>query len=177
MLFAELYALGRFFVLETELRKERNRMSKLISQTVIWTALALTVALGVARPASADRPPDHHGKIIVEDVWATPAGEGGHSVLRLRVINEGHDHAHLLSIETPVAKTARIVGRVSDHKTATFDSMNVRADSELDLTTDHMWIDIGPLIRAVKPGESFPFELVFSRSRLRAEAHVHGADG
>ncbi|MCG8596099.1 MAG: hypothetical protein MI785_17295 [Kiloniellales bacterium] len=54
--------------------------------------------------------------------------------------------------------------------------MAVRAGSELDLTTSHMWIEIGPLARDVKAGDTIPIELVFLRSRLRVEAHVHGTD-
>ncbi len=139
--------------------------------------LALSAAFGAGRFAKADQPPDHHGQVIVENVWATPAREGEQSILHLRIINEGRDHAHLLGVETPVAKDARIVGRISDHKTTAFESMSVRADSDLDLTSDHMWIELGRLTRAVKPGESIPLELVFVRGRVRAEAHVHTADG
>ena len=145
--------------------------------TLLCMVIAPIVTLSVVDRAKAHQPPDHHGKIIVEDIWVTPASEGGRSILRLRIINEGYDYAHLIGVETPVAKDAWIVGRIGDHKTMTFESTSVRADSELDLTRDHLWIVLGPLFRAVEPGESIPIDLVFVRSRLRAEAHVHGAGG
>lgn len=143
----------------------------------IWITLAFAAALSTEGPANADQPPDYHGQMIVENVWATPARAGGRSILRLRIINEGHDHAHLLGVETPLTSQTQIVGRMSDHKTVTFDSISVRADSDLDLTTDHMWIELGPLTHAVEAGSSITLDLVFLRGRVRVEAHVHGADG
>ena len=157
--------------------EETKDMLTTTCRTLISAIFALSAVFGAGGFANADQPPDHHGRMIVENVWTTPAREGGRSVLRLRIINESHDHALLVGIETPVAKSARIVGRTSDHKTTAFDSISVRADSELDLTTDHMWIELGPLARPVKAGESIPLELVFLRNRVRAEAHVHSADG
>ena len=156
--------------------EETKDMPAKAHHTVISAILALSAVLGAGGLAKADQPPDHHGKVIIENVWATPAREGGQSMLRLRIINESHDHAHLIGIETPVAKGARIVGRTSDHETTTFDSMSVRADGEIDLTTDHIWIELGPLAREVKAGESIPLELIFVRSRVPAEAHVHPAE-
>lgn len=143
----------------------------------IWITLAFAAVLGAERPASADQPPDYHGQMIVENAWVTPARAGGRSILRLRIINESQDHAHLLRVETPFTSQTQIVGRISDHKTATFESISVRADSDLDLTTDHMWIELGPLTRGVKAGDSIPIDLVFLRGRVRVKAHVHGADG
>ena len=66
--------------------------------------------------------------------------------------------------------------RIGNHEARTIDSVAVRAGSELDLTTSHMWIEIGPLARDVKAGDTIPIELVFLRSRLCVEAHVHGTD-
>lgn len=152
-------------------------MHKIRPPASLWLMIAAVLALYAGAPSYADQPPDYHGYMIVESVWATPAREGGRSILRLRIINEGFEQAHLLGVETPVATDAHIVGRISDHETTTLDSVGVSADSELDLTTDHMWIELGPLVRAVEPGDSIPLELVFLRSRLRVLAHVHSADG
>lgn len=138
---------------------------------------AFSATFGIAGTVRADQLPNYHGQMIVENVWVTPARKGERSTLHLRLTNDGYDHAHLLGVETPVASDTRIVGRIGDHKTATFDSVSVRADSDLDLTSDHMWIELGPLAREVKAGESIPLELVFVRSRMRVDAHVHSADG
>ena len=141
------------------------------------TLAALSIVFAKADFAVADEPPDHHGDIVIEEVWATPSLRGGHSVLRLRLINDSQEHVHLLGIETPFATDAHIVGRIDDHQSTTFDSISVRANDDLDLTTSHLWIELGPLTRDISPGESIPVELVFLRSRLHVEAHVHSADG
>jgi copper(I)-binding protein len=138
---------------------------------------ALSAAVVVAGTAKADEPPDHHGQIIVEDVWVTPATEDSRSMLHFRITNEGYDHVHLLGVETPVAGHTRIVGRIGDHKTATLDSFGVSTNSSLDLTSGHLWIELRQLTRDLKAGESIPLELVFVRSRMLLNAHVHTADG
>ena len=152
-------------------------MSRHAHRTLQCGALVLAIAVSATTPARSDQAPDHHNKIVIENVWATPASVGGKSILRLRILNEGHDHAHLLGIETSVAEEARIVGRTGDQETTTFGSIGVRADSALDFTSDHMWIELGPLNRPIRAGESVSVELVFVRSRLHVDAHVHGADG
>jgi len=152
-------------------------MPSKLYRMLIPTIFALFVVFGEGEHAQADQPPDHHGSLTVETVWATPAEAGDRSILRLRIVNESPEHAHLLSVETPIAKGARIVGRISDHKTTTLESISVRADSELDLTTNHAWIEIGPLTREVRAGDSIPLTLVFARTHIPTEAHVHDAGG
>ena len=139
--------------------------------------LAFATVLNTAGPAGADQLPNHHGEIVVENVWVTPAKEGGRSILHLRISNESHGSANLLGATTPVAANGRIVGRISDHETATLDSISIRSDSVLDLASDHLWIEFGPLTLAVEPGESIPIHLIFLRGHLPVEAHVHNADG
>ncbi len=146
-----------------------------------WTAFAAVVALGLAGPANADpladQFADHQGELIIEKVRLMTATEGGWSTLRLRITNESRDPAHLLGVETKLAPDARIVGRIDDHQTTTLESIGVRADSVLDLTSDHLWIELGPLNLAVKPGETIPLVLVFARGRVRVQARVQGIDG
>lgn len=146
-------------------------------RTLILIVFAMSATFGTGVSVNADQPPDHHGHMTVEDVWATPAGAGSRSILRLRIINEGHDHVHLLGVETPVAKEARIIGRIGNDETRTIDSIGVGGDSNLDMTTSHLWVELGPLTREVQAGESVPIELVFVRGRVRVNAHVHNADG
>lgn len=143
----------------------------------LFLILVLSLTFGAVGSANADQLPYHYGQIIVENVWVTPGRKGSQSILRLRIINDGTDHEHLLRVETSIAEDSRIVGRISDHRTTTFDSFSIRADSELDLTDSEMWIELGPLVRDVRPGESIPVNLVFVKGRIHAEAHVHSADG
>jgi copper(I)-binding protein len=152
-------------------------MTRLTHSTVFFLTLVLSITFGALGSASADQIPYHHGHIVVENVGVTPGREGGRSILRFRIINEGYDHEHLLGVETPVAKNARIVGRTGDHTTATFESFGIDADGELDLVNAAMWVELGPLSRTLNPGDSVPLDLVFLRGRVHVKAHVHGADG
>ncbi len=152
-------------------------MARHVRRTLLWIAVVSAAAVNAGAPARSDQGPDHHNQMVIENVWATPASVGGRSILRLRIVNEGHEHARLLGAETSVAEEARIVGRIGNRETTTFSSISIRPDSALDFTTDHLWIELGPLKRPILAGESVPVELVFVRSRMHLDAHVHGADG
>lgn len=104
--------------------------------------VGLAIALFGASPVMADRPPDNHGDIMIEEVWLTPSKEGERSVLRMRLVNDGQEHVYLLSVETPVATDAHLVGRIGEQFSTTFESFSVRPFSDLDLTTNHMWIEL-----------------------------------
>ncbi len=149
-------------------RRFRILICLIIATSTVFAALA---------SASADEPPDYHGQVSIEDVWVTPAKEGDRSILRLRIKNESQGHIHLLGATTPFAEDAQIVGRISDHETARLDSIGIRPEDDLDLTTGHLWIELAPLTREIRRGESIPVELVFVRRSIRAQAHVHAADG
>src|SRR3546814_540981 len=83
----------------------RKRARRLLSLLV-----ALSSALVVAVPVRADQPPDHHGRVTVENVWVTPANEAGQAILRLRILNDTHSPMHLLGVATPLAKTPKLSG-------------------------------------------------------------------
>src|SRR3546814_6862026 len=126
----------------------RKRARRLLSLLV-----ALSSALVVAVPVRADQPPDHHGRVTVENVWVTPANEAGQAILRLRILNDTHSPMHLLGVATPLAKNSQIVGRISDRQTARLGSIGIRPDGALDLTTIHLCIDLGPLSRSIMHGD------------------------
>lgn len=138
-------------------------------------ALGLAIAMAPAGVATADDLTTHHGKLIVDKIHATAGEAGGQSILHFRITNDSDDHAYLLGVSSPVAPNARIVARISHHNTTVIDSASVRADSDLDLTTNHMWVELGPLLRTLRSGETIPIELIFARTRIRINAHVHGA--
>ena len=158
-----------------KLTRHENRKPRLGRRIFIRLVLGLAFAMASALAATADQPPVHHGRIIIDKIWALPAEVGDRSKLQFRLVNHGYDPVYLLGVDSPVATHARIVARISHHDTTIIESVAVRADSELDLTTDHMWIELGPLARPLKPGELIPIELIFVRSRVRVYAHVHGA--
>ena len=160
----------------TKFKRHENSKPRLGRKIFVRIAISLAIATAPALAATADQLPDHYGRIIIEKIWATPAEAGDRSELRVRLVNESYDPVYLLRVESPVATHARIVARISDNDTTRMESVAVRADSELDLATGHIWIELGPLARPLRPGESIPIELIFVRSRVRVYAHVHGAD-
>jgi copper(I)-binding protein len=162
---------------QTEIFKELNVMGRKRARRLLSLLVASSSALVAAVPASADQPPDHHGRVTVENVWVTPANEAEQAILRLRILNETHSPMHLLGVASPLAKGSQIVGRISDHRTARLGSIGIRPDDMLDLTTSHLWIELGPLSREIRQGDLIPIELVFVRGRIHADAHVHSADG
>src|SRR3546814_6876863 len=83
---------------------------------------------------------------------------------------------HLLGVATPLAKDAHLVGRISDHKTARLGSIGIRPGDALDLTTSHLWIELGPLSQGFTQGDLIPIELVFVRGRIHADAHVRSEE-
>ena len=137
--------------------------------------LGLAIAMAPVGVAAADDLTTHHGKLIVDKIHATAGDAGGQSILHFRITNDSDDHAYLLGVSSPVAPSARIVARISHHDTTVIDSAPVRADSDLDLTTNHMWVELGPLLRTLRSGETIPIELIFVRTRIRINAHIHGA--
>lgn len=168
--------LSAFFA-SKKIFKELNIMVSKQARRLLSLLVALSSALVAAVPAKADQPPDHHGHVTVEDVWVSPASEAGPAILRLRILNETHSHMHLLGVATPLAKGSQIIGRISDHQTARLGSIGIPPDDALDLTTNHLWIELGPLSQEFRQGDLIPIELVFVRGRIHADAHVHGADG
>src|SRR3546814_20690402 len=112
----------------------RKRARRLLSLLV-----ALSSALVVAVPVRADQPPDHHGRVTVENVWVTPANEAGQAILRLRILNDTHSPMHLLGVATPLAKNSQIVGRISDRQTARLRSEARRVGKECVSTCRSRW--------------------------------------
>ncbi len=143
----------------------------------IFGMLAGTLAILSLHPALADELPSHHGQISVEAAWITAAEKGGYSVLRFRLVNDGRVPAHLLGVNTTVADSARILARVDDRKAVAMNSLSVPADEELDLTTNHLWVELGPLRQTVQPGQIINVKLLFLRGDLDIEAHVHDMAG
>lgn len=165
------------FFANRKIFKELNIMVRKQARRRLPLLVALSSALVAAGPVRADQPPDHNGLVTVETVWAIPASEAGKTVLRLRILNQTHSPLHLLGVATPLAKDSQIIGRISDHQTARLGSIGIRPDDMLDLTTSHLWIELGPLSHEIRQGDLIPIELVFVRGRIHADAHVHGADG
>lgn len=78
-------------------------------------------------------------------------------------------------IDTPVAREARLVARIGDIETAVLESIGAPAGETLDLTTSHLWYEIGPVTRDMGTGETFEMSLRFVGGKLTVPVHVHEA--
>lgn len=150
-----------------------NNMFKRLKHSFLLEFFTILIIFGTAGVAFADQPPYRRGQIMVENIWAKSEKAGGKSILHFRVINEGKNLTRLLSVETPVAIKARIMGKTENRKPVIYNSIRVREDSALDFTTNHLWIELSPLSLSINAGEIFPLELIFINNRVRVDVHVH----
>ncbi len=138
--------------------------------------LLIVLALVSSLPAVlADTPFDMGSNIRVEAATATPARQGDSSRIRFRIINGSTAPFHVIGIDTPVAREARLVARIGDIETAVLESIGTPAGETLDLTTSHLWYEIGPVTRDLRAGETFEMNLRFVGGKLTVPVHVHEA--
>ncbi len=135
--------------------------------------LSLLPILSMTSAVNADQTPYRHGQLTIENVSATPGKAEGRSILRFRIINESKTRTRLLGVEALIAAEARIMGKMKNRKPVIYNSIRVREESDLDFSTHHLWIELGPLLSAVKAGEKFPIEFIFIDNRIRIDVHVH----
>ncbi|MEQ9642754.1 MAG: copper chaperone PCu(A)C, partial [Alphaproteobacteria bacterium] len=98
---------------------------------------------------------------------------GERSRVRFRVVNEGSVNMHLLGISTEVAEHAVLIADVGDGKLVQLESINIPADSTLDLTTSHLRYEIYPLNRTLRADDEFAINLDFVTWKTQAQVHVH----
>src|SRR3546814_17541330 len=84
-----------------------------------------------------------------------PARQVPPSRSRFRIVNGSTAPFHVIGIDTPVAREARLVARIGDVETAVLESIGAPAGETLDLTTSHLWYEIAPVTRDLRAGETF----------------------
>lgn len=111
--------------------------------------------------------------VTVEDAMTASAEDGEHSVLQFRLDNASSQDFVLRAARTPVAGSARLMMRMPVVGPMAVRQVLVPSGEIVDFSTNHLWIEIGPLMRGLLPDETIEFELIFDGWTLPAEAHVH----
>lgn len=135
--------------------------------------LATMVGFHDIPDADADVTLEYGADVVVEDAYATAGAVGGRSYVRFRIINHGRQNLHLLGLSTDVAGGSKLLADVGTDKPAVLESINIPAESTLDLTTSHLKYEIYPLQVDLHPGATFVIILDFVRKRIPADVHVH----
>jgi len=111
--------------------------------------------------------------LYIEDAVATPADAGETAIIGFRIDNFSGRNVSLMGVSSQTADSASVVmrgGRVGTHVTT---AVSVMQDETLDLRTSHMWVELRGLKTKIREGDLVPFELVFARGRVSAQAHAH----
>lgn len=125
-------------------------------------------------PGHADTPFDVGYGVRIEAATATPARQGESSRIRFRILNDSNGVIHVVGIEVPMAREARLVARIGPGDYTTLESLGVPPGDTLDLTTSHLWYETGPVTRDLRAGETFDMTLNFVGGQLAFPVHVHG---
>jgi copper(I)-binding protein len=130
------------------------------------------------RPGAADTILELGGsRVRVEVATATPAPKGGRSRLQFRIVNEGRDPLHLISVRSDVAERADLVARTGASTETLLTSFPIPPGAELDLTTSHLRFELYPLRRDLVTDETFTAILDFVRWTIEVPVHVHEPTG
>ncbi|MAD38249.1 MAG: hypothetical protein CMO28_16285 [Tistrella sp.] len=139
-----------------------------------WTSsLIALVLISIFSAARPDTPFEAGLNVRIDAATATAARQGETSRIRFRIVNDSPAAFHVIGIETPVAREARLVADVGESERNVLESIGVPAGESLDLTTSHLWYETGPLTRDLDAGETFDMTLRFVGGQLTVPVHVH----
>jgi copper(I)-binding protein len=140
----------------------------------LWFFSSIAIALIIGLPAAqSDTPFEAGSNIRVEGAAATVAREGETSRIRFRIVNDSPATFHVLGIDTSVARGARLVADIGKAERTALESIGVPPGETLDLTTSHLWYEIGLVTRDLHTGETFDIALRFVGGKLAVPVHVH----
>lgn len=136
------------------------------------TASLMISALGQG-VSRADESSEPITGIYVEDAVATPANAGETAIIGFRIDNFSARNVSLMGVSSQIADSASIMMRGGGVGTQVTTAVSVMQDETLDLRTSHMWVELRGIKSEIREGDLVPFELVFARGRVSAQAHAH----
>ena len=141
-----------------------------ISLTFVALLLLSSLATAIAR---ADEPDLYFSNVIVAEATATATPAGGYSELRFKLINDGTQSVHFLSIETDIAEDAKLIAHLGAEDWTMLESISVPSGEMLDLHSSHLYVLLGPLRRPLKEGEILDVRLKLVSTEIPTVFHVH----
>lgn len=151
----------------------QRRRSAASGWRMFIASLCYAFSLAFGTSVQADVPTEIGNRILVAAPTATPAGVGGRSIVRFRIVNEGQSKVVLLGMSTAVAPNAQLVASLGSSHSTVLDSIAIPAGEALDLTTSHIRLEIFPLRRSLVSGDMFPATLNFVDFSVTVSLHVH----
>ena len=140
---------------------------------VIGVAASLMIsALGQGTPR-ADESSEPITGLYIEDAVATPADVGETAIIGFRIDNFSARNVTLIRVSSSNAESSVIVMRGGGIGVHIANSLSIMQDESFDLRTSHMWVELRGLRTEIREGDLVPFELVFARGRVSAQAHAH----
>jgi len=131
------------------------------------------VLVSVSVVGIADESAEHIDGLIVEDATISTAKRGGTVYLRFKITNDSGKPVTLHSIKSPVSRDARIVVVDPIYGPQRTNDLSILRDETLNLASSHIRVELRNTNRSIKPDALVPFELIFRRSSMHAEAHAH----
>lgn len=138
--------------------------------TDLFGVLALAC---VTTLAYADETTEHIDGLIVEDAVISPAEKGETAYLRIKLTNYGGRQVTLHSIRSPASGNAGLVTVDPIYGEQQAGDLVVLRDETLNLASSHIRVELMNTNRSMKADSVVPFELVFRRFSMLAEAHAH----
>lgn len=102
------------------------------------------------------------GPLVIEGLSASAAPSGASSRLSMRIANAGYDDLHLLDVSSPVARSTTLTFHGGPGESARLDSIRLSAQELTDIGSNHLWIHLVGLRKALLAGDEVPFKLHFA---------------
>lgn len=147
-------------------------MSSLLPK--LFSALVGTLMLAsVSVPGITDESAEHIDGIIVEDAIISTTNRGETAYLSLKITNDSGSPVTLHSIKSPVSSDTRLVVVDPIYGPQQTNDLSILRDETLNLASSHIRVELQNTNRSIVPDTIVPFELIFRRSSMLAQAHAH----
>jgi copper(I)-binding protein len=135
---------------------------ELSRRRVVQSALLVAGAAAIASPANARA--FYWGTLTVSDAWAPPTAPGA-TVAKVYMIleNKGFDIERLLSVKTPIARSATFVEEdQAEGVVERVSYIEVRPRRPVTLRPGRIHVELQGLSQPLVKGKPFPLTLVFA---------------
>jgi len=138
--------------------------------SILFGALVLG---SVSVAGNADESTEHIDGLVVENATISTAGRGGTVYLRFKITNDSRTPVTLHSIRSPMSSDIQIVIIDPSYGPRRISDLSILREETLNLASSHIRVELRNTNRSIEPDTLVPFELIFRRSSMHAEAHAH----
>ena len=131
------------------------------------------LTLWLSQSARGDEPDVLSTVVFISSVSMAAGMAGENSRVKFVIENQSGSRLTFIGIDSPVAETSMLSGRIDASTYTTLDSFSLDLDERLDFSTNHLLLEFGALNRPLKRGGLVPINLHLVSGTLKAVAHVH----